>query len=147
LLRRLPRLRSFAVSDTRTDRRVALAAESYLRPFRITALLCATILQGGKVRGLVCYEHIGLPRNWTRDERAFASSLADFVSLAITSSGRQQAQEQLRLMANYDPLTNLANRGMLHEQIRHAIEMARRQRKELAVLFVDLDHFKKINDS
>lgn len=147
LFRRLPRLRSFAVSDTRADRRMTLAAESYLRPFRITALLGATILQGGKVRGLVCYEHIGLPRNWTRDERAFASSLADFVSLAITSSGRQQAQEQLRVMANYDPLTNLANRGMLHEQIRHAIEMARRQQKELAVLFVDLDHFKKINDS
>lgn len=147
LLRRLPRLRSFAVSDTRADRRVALAAESYLRPFRVTALLGATILQGGKVRGLVCYEHIGLPRKWTRDERAFASSLADFVSLAITSSGRQQAQEQLRVMANYDPLTNLANRSMLHEQIRHAIEMARRQKKELAVLFVDLDHFKKINDS
>lgn len=147
LYKRMERIRTFAISDTRSDRRVADFRENYLHPFRITSLLGAPIRHGGQVRGVICHEHVGMPRQWTRDEHAFASSLADFVSLAITSSGRQQAQEQLHFMANFDKLTGLANRAMFQDRVRHAITKAQRAGEEMALLFVDVDHFKKINDS
>ena len=51
------------------------------------------------------------------------------------------------LMTHYDPLTKLPNRNMLNSRLEKAIAVARRENKELALLFLDLDNFKFINDS
>ncbi len=63
----------------------------------------------------------------------------------ITHSKR--AEQELRYLANYDALTNLPNRALLSERLARAIMRARRERRGLAVLFIDLDHFKDVNDS
>lgn len=60
---------------------------------------------------------------------------------------RKQAEEQIRYMAHYDTLTGLANRELLQDRIRQAIAYAHRNRTQVAVLFIDLDYFKHINDS
>lgn len=145
--RRMARIRSFAVTDTQHDPRTAVFWEPYLKPFRVTSLLGAPIQHGGRLRGVICHEHVGLPRHWSREERAFIGSLADFVSLALISSGRQRAQEELRQLANFDRLTGLPNRAMFHDRLQHALEKARRNNTQIALLFIDVDHFKKINDS
>lgn len=54
---------------------------------------------------------------------------------------------QLDHLARHDPLTGLPNRRFFAERLEHAIATARRQGSALALLFVDLDHFKKINDT
>ncbi|HWP94142.1 MAG TPA: EAL domain-containing protein [Gammaproteobacteria bacterium] len=144
--RRLERLRTFAIGNVASDPRTADFLE-YFQRFHITAVLGAPFRYEGRVRGFIMQEHIGMPRQWTRDERAFASSLADFLSLAHTAAGRQKAQEQLRQMANFDRLTGLPNRAMFLDRMRHALEKAKRANNELAVLFVDVDRFKSINDS
>ena len=147
LFRRLERMRTFAVADARHDKRVRPFAMTYLAPYRVSAMLGAPFRHGGKVRGVVVMEHVGLPRHWTRDERMFASSLSDFLSLALAASGRQQAQEQLRHLANYDRLTALPNRAMFHDRLSHALTKAQRSNREICLLFVDVDRFKSINDS
>ncbi|MBE2260183.1 MAG: EAL domain-containing protein [Candidatus Accumulibacter sp.] len=50
-------------------------------------------------------------------------------------------------LAQHDVLTGLANRSLLTERLAHAIALARRHAKQVALLFLDLDHFKDINDS
>src|ERR1700691_1698256 len=50
-------------------------------------------------------------------------------------------------LAQHDPLTDLPNRMLFNDRLTQAISLAVRQGKQLAVMFVDLDHFKKINDS
>jgi diguanylate cyclase (GGDEF)-like protein len=60
---------------------------------------------------------------------------------------RRQAEENLRHLAHHDGLTNLPNRLLLDARLQHAIERARRNENLLASLFLDLDHFKNINDS
>jgi len=57
------------------------------------------------------------------------------------------AQTELERLAHHDALTGLPNRLLLISRLEHAIERARRYRSIGAVLFVDLDHFKSINDS
>ncbi len=56
-------------------------------------------------------------------------------------------REMLLHQARRDPLTGLANRLFFAERLTHAIELASREKRILAVLFLDLDHFKTINDS
>ncbi len=62
----------------------------------------------------------------------------------ITEQRRSQAQ--LMQLANYDQLTNLPNRNLFYDRLRQAIKNAKRQSKKVALIFLDLDRFKAIND-
>jgi diguanylate cyclase (GGDEF)-like protein/PAS domain S-box-containing protein len=59
---------------------------------------------------------------------------------------RQQAAEMIRHMANHDSLTNLPNRNSCNRRLPQAISLAKRQRRTICLLFIDLDRFKPIND-
>ncbi len=60
---------------------------------------------------------------------------------------RKRAEQELRYLANFDTLTGLPNRALLSERLARAIVRARRHDSMVAVLFLDLDRFKEINDS
>lgn len=60
---------------------------------------------------------------------------------------RVQAEEQMRRLANYDSLTGLPNRNLFQQRFERALQAARRGQGQLAVLFVDLDRFKYVNDT
>jgi diguanylate cyclase (GGDEF)-like protein/PAS domain S-box-containing protein len=62
-------------------------------------------------------------------------------------SERKAFEEQLAHQAFHDPVTNLPNRALFVERVRHAIGRARREGRELGVIFLDIDDFKTINDS
>ena len=59
---------------------------------------------------------------------------------------RKQVEEKLHQIATYDQLTNLPNRYLLHSEFERKLEEAQRYEMKLAVLFLDIDHFKTIND-
>ena len=60
---------------------------------------------------------------------------------------QQAAEARIQQLAHFDPLTGLPNRALLQERSSQAIQMARRNGEPLALLFLDLDHFKNVNDS
>jgi diguanylate cyclase (GGDEF)-like protein/PAS domain S-box-containing protein len=62
-------------------------------------------------------------------------------------SERKAFEEQLAHQAFHDPVTNLANRALFAERVRHAVARNRREHNGIAVIFLDLDDFKTINDS
>jgi len=62
-------------------------------------------------------------------------------------TGQKVAEERVKFLAYYDALTGLPNRVLLHDRLAKAIAGARRRKNEVALLFLDLDQFKLINDS
>jgi diguanylate cyclase (GGDEF)-like protein/PAS domain S-box-containing protein len=60
---------------------------------------------------------------------------------------RKQAEERERYLANFDELTGLPNRTQFNQRLGHALARARRAEEPLAVLFIDLDRFKNVNDT
>lgn len=59
----------------------------------------------------------------------------------------KQNQERMETLAYYDQLTGLQNRLLFKEQLRSALSMAEREKHHLALMYLDLDHFKRINDT
>ncbi len=70
-----------------------------------------------------------------------------FVAIFRDISQFKKTERQLQRLAHYDPLTGLANRTLLNAHLEQAIHLAHRNAWQVAVVFLDLDHFKQINDS
>ena len=69
------------------------------------------------------------------------------VGLFSDITQRKQSEALIWRQANFDPLTTLANRSMFHDRLRLAIHQAKRTGLPVAVMFIDLDHFKQVNDT
>jgi diguanylate cyclase (GGDEF)-like protein/PAS domain S-box-containing protein len=79
--------------------------------------------------------------------RKLCLMVRDITEQKVAEQARDQAEEQLRHQALYDGLTGLPNRTLFHDRVKHALVAARRESEELAVLMLDLDRFKEINDT
>lgn len=74
-------------------------------------------------------------------------SVAGIYSLVHDMTHVKEVEEQLLQLARVDPLTGIANRRMFGEALHHALDRARRSGKALALAYLDIDYFKKINDT
>lgn len=70
-----------------------------------------------------------------------------FIVQVQNISNRKYAEQQLIYLANHDPLTGLLNRDQFHARLTQALSAARRHGSKLALMFLDLDRFKLINDT
>ncbi len=70
-----------------------------------------------------------------------------YVGVMTDISQLKQSEARLEHLAHYDPLTDLPNRLLLQSRLEHALEHAERHQQQIAVLFLDLDRFKDVNDS
>jgi diguanylate cyclase (GGDEF)-like protein/PAS domain S-box-containing protein len=84
---------------------------------------------------------------WTARNLLEEPSVEGFVVNAHDVTERTALEEQLRHQAFHDPLTGLANRALFSDRVDHALSRRRRERKMPAVMFLDLDDFKTVNDT
>ncbi|EMR47633.1 sensor domain-containing diguanylate cyclase [Pseudomonas putida] len=69
------------------------------------------------------------------------------IGVARDVTAQRKAEDELRFLAHHDPLTRLANRAMFNERLDTALAAARRHNRRLALLFLDINDFKQINDN
>ena len=77
------------------------------------------------------------------EEGLFLQAVANVLAIAFS---RLHLEERIRHQALHDPLTGLANRALCRDRIEHALAISERAGTAAAVLFVDLDNFKRVND-
>ncbi|MDH5572783.1 MAG: sensor domain-containing diguanylate cyclase, partial [Gammaproteobacteria bacterium] len=142
------------VNDAREDERTRELSKRYLEHLNIYSILNLPIVQDGELMGIICHEKIGEIKIWEPDEQDFASSVVNAISLSLEIKKRRLIQEELKNQkeilhyhAHHDSLTDLPNRFLFHDRLNQVIKQARRDGVKIAVLFLDLDHFKGINDT
>ena len=74
-------------------------------------------------------------------------AITHFVSSFLDITQRKEAEEQIQFLAYYDPLTHLPNRRLLNERLEKVLAASSRHRRYGALLFIDLDNFKTLNDT
>ncbi len=91
------------------------------------------------------------PESFAEDEVKLLEELATDLAFGIATlrarTQREAAEEKLAFLAHYDPLTHLPNRVLLRDRFERAAARAGRQQRRVAMLVLDLDNFKRVNDS
>jgi diguanylate cyclase (GGDEF)-like protein/PAS domain S-box-containing protein len=101
------------------------------------------LLRGSDVVGVMEFYH----RNAHESEKTLIGSAQSIGHQIGQYMGRREAEEALKFVAAHDALTKLPNRMMFQLRLEHALALAQRGGSRLALLFIDLDHFKVINDT
>jgi diguanylate cyclase (GGDEF)-like protein len=122
------------IGDTSKDQRFI----PFAYPRKIRSMLCIPLLVRRQPIGVICATHP--ERNWfSKDHEELLAFLANSVVLDVENA-------RLYRMAITDPLTGVYNRQHLAERLKEEVDRSHRYRTPLAVLLLDLDHFKTVND-
>jgi diguanylate cyclase (GGDEF)-like protein len=122
------------ISDTARDTRFIPFANAR----KIRSMVCIPLLVRRQAIGVICATHP--EKSWfSKDHEELLAFLANSVVLDVENA-------RLYRMAITDPLTGVFNRQHLAERLKEEVDRAHRYRTPLAVLLLDLDHFKTVND-
>jgi len=113
--------------------------------------LCKTVDQQGVWQGEVWSTHKNTVRT---PEWLSISSIKDannniiqYLAIFTNLSSIKNAEKEIKKLSYFDPLTNLANRSLFNDRLLQSLTLAERQKTNCALLCIDIDHFKKVNDS
>jgi diguanylate cyclase (GGDEF)-like protein len=125
---------------------------------RIHAVVGVPLISSGRVTGVIGLAHVERDRIFSQDDVALLSKFAEIASLCLDNAElyaaaqkelrqRRRAEEELSFIAFHDTLTGLPNRAMFEQDLASAITRARSRDEAVAVLYLDIDDFKLVNDS
>ena len=110
----------------------------------ICSILTVPIFIDQNLWGYIGFDACREARTWTPNEESILVTIAAGIGGALK---RQHTEEQMRYQAFHDPLTGLPNRVAFDHHLLQALRVARRSGGQIAVMFIDLDRFKNINDT
>lgn len=120
-----------------------LCCLSPLTEFSLVKFFITPIRSYDEVLGVIC---LGYYENIEMNE-ALSEGLMEISDRAAVAFSNANWEKKLFHQAHYDHLTKLPNRFLFQEELQHEIELAEKNNSSVAVLFIDLDRFKSVNDS
>jgi diguanylate cyclase (GGDEF)-like protein len=139
------------ISDTLTDPRINRKLQARTGDH---SLICVPLFAGDEPVAALNVMGCDPERRLGEEERQTLELLAVALSAAVSRAAENEAKQQLveqselnEYQALHDALTGLANRTLFRDRIELAIRAARRENRHLAVVMMDLDRFKEVNDS
>lgn len=143
-------------------------SDEYILSHDCKSVMCMPVINQGELKGMLYLENNLIEGVFNRQRTEALKIIAAQLAISLENSYlfnnlqhlvddrtqelraeiavRKNAEKRLEQMANNDFLTNLPNRRMFQTSLEHSIELARINEDNLAVLFIDLDGFKRIND-
>ena len=101
-------------------------------------------LLNGKTIGMICVQNYEYDYLFKEEDKKILQYVSDQIAMAIK---RKVDDIKIHKQAHYDDLTGLTNKALFYDRLEHAIHSANRKDELIAVLFIDLDNFKYVNDS
>ncbi len=102
------------------------------------------LVWGKTMCGWLLVEQAGDAAALSYEDRRMLGEIAGRLAIAVASAWRE---DELFQRAHYDSLTGLPNRSLFNDRLQHEIARGRREGRSLAVMFIDLDRFKSVNDA
>ena len=114
---------------------------------RPNSLYITAIYLQGALHGFVIAQSFQLDSQYRLNDETFLLSISEFLEQTLIVQERNRLEETLRQQVCHDHLTSLANRHYFYELLNGAIESSKNNQIEMAILFIDLDDFKPVNDT
>ena len=114
--------------------------------YRTNSFIAVPISAGGEILGIICVADRLDDRPFTRDDLAAIRALIAPVALALARERARRDADDFARAAITDPVSGLFNRRYFHERLEEELDRARRHRTSVALLMIDVDNFKGIND-
>jgi diguanylate cyclase (GGDEF)-like protein/PAS domain S-box-containing protein len=135
--------------DIRNDPSFAPWRDNAIKRGYVSAIVLPLVVDGQTIGTLNIYS--AEAESFEDDELDLLTQLANDLAFGIESL-RQKAEnrvawEQIRRLAHYDMVTGLPNRALFFDRMKQALATAQREKKRMAVMFIDLDEFKEVNDT
>ncbi len=92
--------RTIVADDASTHPSTAEFAEVYFRPNGITSMLDVPVWRRGRLVGVLCHEHVGVPRAWRPEEQDFALGVANMISVALEATAHRHAEEGYSMLTH-----------------------------------------------
>lgn len=134
------------------------SADAYVQKTKLESVLCLPLLKQAKLVGILHLENRLASGVFTPNRIAMLELLASqavislenaelYSELQAENTERKRTESLIWRQANFDALTGLPNRSRFREQLKQDIARCKRDKSILAILFIDLDRFKEVNDT
>lgn len=110
----------------------------------VKSLLSVPVMFQGKLLAFIGMASVIKKKHWTKDNIELLNTFANILASVLAPA---QIEKHTRYMAYNDSLTGLPNRFLFSDKVNEAIRTAKRKDQNLAVMFIDLDEFKEVNDT
>ncbi len=131
------------VADVHGDPRFSKKADE-MSHFTTQSIICVPLLTRGKCLGVIELINKVEDEGFVEDDLLVLTTLADFTAIAIENAIFLNKVHELTIT---DDLTKLYNSRFLHSRLEYEVERAKRFKHDLSMIFLDLDHFKDVNDN
>lgn len=122
----------------------AMSKKEHLEKLKVKSTVAVSVKKKDSTIGMLGFDSVKTTRNWTEDHQ---DTLKILTNLLADSIVKAQTEREMNNMAYYDSLTGLPNRTLYKRRLEKAIESAQKKKSVLAVISIDLDSFKSVNDT
>ncbi len=122
----------------------AIEEQAQLHRQEVKSLVSVPVVGDGKILAFIGIDSVRKNRDWSEEN---IEMLEIMTKILYGGLMQIEASKEIKFMAYYDSLTNLPNRFLFTDRVQQAIYLSERTEKNIAIIFIDLDNFKLVNDT